>query len=101
MNNKSAKDIAFERERTKWRKQKRELEEQLRDKDVIIRSLTDKISELEGVVGQKDEWIERLLEYTELTKEDLKIAVKKDKSVAEAAKSFKGLMGLVGNFGLY
>lgn len=35
--------------------------------------------------------IERLLEYTELTKEDLKIAVEKDKSVAEAAKSFKGL----------
>ena len=98
MNNKSAKDIAFERERTKLRRQKRELEEQLREKNQIIKSLTDKNSELESVISQKEEWIERLLEYTELTKEDLKAAVEKDKSVAEAAKSLKGLMGLCGKF---
>ena len=98
MNNKSAKDIAFERERTKLQRQKREFEEKCRDKDAIIKSLTDKISELESIVGQKDEWIERLLEYTELTKEDLEIAIEKDKSVAEAAKSLKGLMGLCRGF---
>ena len=98
MNNKSAKDIAFERERTKLQKQKREVEEQLRDRDKTIKSLMDKISELENVIVQKDEWIERLLEYTELTKEDLKIKIEKDKASAEALKTFNSLMGLCGKF---
>lgn len=98
MNNKSAKDIAFERERTKLQRQKREVEEQLRDRDKTIKSLIDKISELENVIVQKDEWIERLLEYTELTKEDLKIKIEKDKASAEALKTFNSLMGLCGRF---
>lgn len=98
MKNKSAKDIAFEKEKMKLQRQKRELEERLRDKDKTIQSLTDKVSELENIIGQKDEWIERLLEYTELSKEDLTVAIEKDKSVAEAAKSLKGLMGLCRGF---
>ena len=98
MQNKSAKDIAFERERIKLQKQKREVEEQLRDKNKTIKSLMDKISELEHVIIQKDEWIERLLEYTELTKEDLKIKIEKDKASAEALKTFNSLMGLCGRF---
>lgn len=32
------------------------------------------------------EWIERLLEYTELSKEDIKAACEKDKRMGEAAK---------------
>ena len=98
MNNKSAKDIAFERERTKLQRQKRELEEKLRDKDGIIKSLTDKVSELENIIGQKDEWIERLLEYTELTKEDLEIAIEKDKAMVKTAKTLESFMGLCRGF---
>lgn len=98
MQNKSAKDIAFERERTKLQRQKREAEEQLKDKDIAIKSLTDKISELEYIIRQKDEWIERLLEYTELTKEDIKAMVEKDKATAETLKTFNSLMGLCGRF---
>ena len=101
MNRKSAKDLAFERERTKLQRQKRELEEKLRDKDKIINSLTDKISELENIINQKDEWIERLLEYTELSKEDLKTVIEKDKSVAKAVESLKNIMSVAGNYGLY
>ena len=98
MNKKSAKDIAFERERAKLQKQKREVEEQLRDKDKTIKSLMDKISELENVIVQKDEWIERLLKYTELTKEDLKVAIEKDKAKAETLKTLNSLMGLCKGF---
>ena len=96
MQNKSAKDIAFERERMKLQRQKREVEELLRDKDKTIKSLMDRISELENVIIQKDEWIERLLEYTELSKEDIKAACEKDKKIASAMSVF-GLFG--GGFG--
>lgn len=98
MSNKSAKDIAFERERMKLQRQKREAEEQLRDRDKTIKSLMDRISELENVIVQKDEWIERLLDYTELTKEDLKIAIEKDKAIAETAKTLKTFIGLCRGF---
>jgi len=96
MSNKSAKDIAFDRERAKLKKQKREVEEQLRVRDKAIESLMDRISELENVIVQKDEWIERLLEYTELTKEDLKAMIEKDKATAEALKTFNSLIGFCG-----
>lgn len=98
MNKKSAKDIAFEKERTKLRKQKREVEEQLQDRDKTIKTLMDKISELETMINQKDEWIERLLKYTELTKEDLKMAIEKDKTMVESAKSLKMLLDFCGRF---
>ena len=98
MSNKSAKDMAFERERTKILKQKRELEEHIKDKDKTIKSLMDKISELESVIRQKDEWIERLLEYTELTKEDLIIVIEKDKSMAKTEKILETFMGLCKGF---
>lgn len=98
MNKKSAKDIAFEKERAKLRKQKREVEEQLQERDKTIKSLMDKIFELETMINQKDEWIERLLKYTELTKEDLKISIEKDKTMVESAKSLKMLLDFCGRF---
>lgn len=98
MNKKSAKDLAFERERTKLQRQKREAEEKSREKDKTIKALTDKISELENIIAQRDEWIERLLEYTELTPEDLQVVIKKDKAIAEAADSLKIFTNLFGGF---
>ncbi len=93
MKTKSAKDLAFEKERQQLRKQKREAEEQAAAKDVIIKELTDKVFELEVANTQKDEWIERLLAYTELSKEDLQTAIEKDKAMVNAAKSLEAFMG--------
>ena len=100
MKTKSAKDIAFEKERQQLRKQKREAEEQAAAKDVIIKELTDRISELETINSQKDEWIERLLTYTELSKEDLQTVIEKDKAMVKAAKSLEAIMGFSQRFGL-
>lgn len=97
MNKKSAKDIAFDKERQQLRKQKREAEEQAMAKDIIINELTEKISELEAINNQKDEWIERLLTYTELSKEDLAKVIEKDKAMVDASKSLKAFMGLFGS----
>ena len=99
MKNKSAKDLAFEKERQQLRKQKREAEEHAAAKDITIKELTDRITELEATNNQKDEWIERLLQYTELSKEDLQTAIEKDKAMVNAAKSLEALMGFSKRFG--
>lgn len=99
MKNKSAKDIAFDKERAKIMKQKREAEEQVKARDKVIKELTDKVAELESVNNQKDEWIERLLTCTELSKEDLSAALEKDKAMVNAAKSLEAIMGFSKRFG--
>lgn len=99
MKTKSAKDLAFEKERQQLRKQKREAEELAAAKDIIIKELNNRISELEAINSQKDEWIERLLTYTELSKEDLQTAIEKDKAMANAAKSLEAIMGFSQRFG--
>lgn len=83
MKNKSAKDIAFDKERRKFQKRIRELEEQLAERDNEILNLKEQLSESEI----KDDWIERLLEYTEMSKEDLKAMIEKDKAIVSASKT--------------
>ena len=98
MKTQSAKDLAFEKERQQLRKQKREAEELAASKDLTIKELTNKVSELEAALIQKDEWIERLLTYTELSKEDLQTAIEKDKAMAEAVNGLKMFMNLSDRF---
>ena len=98
MKTKSAKDLAFEKERQQLRKQKREAEELAASKDLTIKELTNKIIELEALNNQKDEWIERLLTYTELSKEDLQTAIEKDKAMVEAVNGLKMFMSLSDRF---
>ena len=43
-------------------------------------------------------WIERLLEYTELSIEDIKEACEKDKRMGEAVKMLTGLMKFTGSY---
>lgn len=91
---KSAKDRAFDRERVKLQRQRREAEDlnaQLRRE---IRTLEEKVRGLEHAIAEKDDWIARLLEYTELSKEDLKRSIEKDKSMKKAADMFNTLVGM-------
>lgn len=94
MKDKSAKDIAFEKERNKYRKQINELEKKLIDSNKEIYNLKNKVSELESELNSKDDWIERLLKYTEMSKEDIKAAVEKDKAVASTFKMLSVLSGI-------
>lgn len=94
MKDKSAKDIAFEKERNKYRKEINELKERLIDSYKETSALQRKVSELEAELQSKNEWIERLLEYTEISQEDIKVAVEKDKAVAQALSIFNMFGGI-------
>jgi transcription termination factor NusB len=103
MSQKSAKDLAFEKERAKYRKQIRELEYLVKSKDERISSLEQVSNEKDEQLKIQNEWIERLLKYTELSKEDLEKIIKKDKEMAALTNTFvkaAETFGLFSKFGV-
>ena len=86
---KSAKDIAFDKERATFRKQIRELEREVSNKDLEIRKLKEVISQKETEITGKDDWIRRLLEYMDLSEEDLKKFIENEKTKADIRDSFR------------
>lgn len=85
---KSAKDIAFDKERATFRKQIRELEKEVSSKDLEIRELKEVISQKETEMAEKADWIRRLLEYTELSERDFKKFIENEKIKADIYDRF-------------
>ena len=84
-NKKSPKDVAFEKERNKYKKQIRELELTLKRKEEIVEKLQKIIDEKDENIRQQKDWIERLLQYTKLSEEDVKRAIEGQKKMGELA----------------
>lgn len=96
---KSKKDLAFERERAKYRHEISTLQREIKENFREIEVLNQKISELEESIRKKDDWICRLLEYTELTEEDMKNQIQKDKSVSEVINHMQEMNSMIFGFG--
>ena len=99
MKQSSAKDIAFEKERIKIRSKIRELTNCLNDKQKQIDELNEILREKEQVIVQQEEWIERLLEYTELSKEDLQMLIDSEKDRTEIRERLSSTLGMIGIIG--
>lgn len=97
--NKSAKDLAFDKERYKYRHEIRELQREIKENLCEIEVLNQRISELEESIREKDEWINRLLEYTELTEEDMKNQIQKDRNVSEVIDHMEEMNSIICGFG--
>lgn len=98
-----AKGKKFDAAQKHFEGKKIELEKQIKVLTARVSEQNKTISEQKGQIDalssenqQLKEWIERLLEYTELSKEDIKAACEKDKKIASAMSVF-GLFG--GGFG--
>jgi RNA binding exosome subunit len=100
MRTKSAKDIAFDKERGKYRGQIRLLECQLKAKDKELKDAKDHSEELEENVRQMQDWNLRLLEYMDMSEEDLKMIIKKDKQCAGIVDNLNSLLNSVNYFGI-
>ena len=94
MKQKSAKDLAFEKERIKFRSVIRELEYCLNNKQKQIDELNETIREKDQIIIQQEEWIERLLEYTEMSKEDLQKLINAEKDKAEIREKFSSIFDI-------
>ena len=95
---KSPKDMAFEKERAKYRGQIRELEREIKNIKIEKIQLKEQLSELEQEIEGLKNWIERLLEYTELSEEDMKKIVLKDKLNAEVASQMASIYRIFGKY---
>ena len=94
MYQKTAKDIAFDKERAKLQKQKKELQETVYAKEKMISELENKINELNILIVEKDNQIEKLLSCLNLSEEELKNMVEKDKNL----KEFTNLLSIMRKF---
>ena len=95
---KSAKDLAFDKERTKYRKEIRELSSQLIKQRIDIDKLKQDIDMKDLELAEKDEWIRRLLEYMDMSEEDMRKIIQKDKTMAEAAERLSDINKVVSRF---
>lgn len=83
----------FEKKRIEYEKKIRYLTNMVSEQNKTIVSNKEKISILESENTRLKEWIERLLDYTELSKEDIKVACEKDKKMSESLDMLKILSG--------
>lgn len=92
---KSAKDLAFDKERAKYRKEIRELNSLVSKQNINIDRLKQDIDRKDMELVEKDEWIRRLLEYMDMSEEDMRKIIQKDKTVAEAAEHLTDINKMV------
>ena len=97
--NKSAKDIAFDKERADFRSEIRNLKYAIAYRDKQIEELGETVRQREEEIFKLNEWIERLLEYTEISKEDLKKLIESEKEKAEVREKISTTLGILGMFG--
>lgn len=88
---KSAKDLAFDKERAKYNKRIKELESQLKEKEKVIASQNESIELGSEELYRLRDWVRRLLEYTELSEEDMKKLIDKEKKSAEIVEHMSSM----------
>lgn len=82
----NAAEKHFMKKQEQYQKQIKSLETQLENAHRDTRIFRTRAEFLERENEELKNWVERLLEYTELSKEDIKKACEKDKNLAEASK---------------
>ena len=94
----SAKDLAFDKERAKYRKEIRELSSQVIKQRIDIDQLKQDVDRKDMELVEKDDWIRRLLEYMDMSEEDMRKIIQTDKTVAETVERLSDINKLVSRF---
>lgn len=79
MKHKTAKDIAFDKERARLNKQIRELESLLRAEQSEVIHLREQIEQLFSERESLNDWVRRLLEYMDLSEDEMRKMIDKEK----------------------
>lgn len=95
MKTKSAKDLAFDKERAKYRKEIRELNSLVSRQSIDIDRLKQDIDRKDMELVEKNEWIRRLLEYMDMSEEDMRKIIQKDKNMSDIAERLSDINKMV------
>lgn len=93
--NRSAKDIAFDREREKYRKEIKDRDTLITELHHLVKQLEESVRERDNKIAECNDWIRRLLEYMDLSEDDMKKIIQKDRNMAEVSKRLLDLNRLV------
>ena len=96
----SAKDKAFEKERIKFRQEIRCLKHEIDRRDKYIKDLGQVTDEMSNEIHMLKDHIERLLEYTELDKEELKQALENQEKSAQLYDLLNSMTSVVSKMNL-
>ena len=78
---KSAKDLAFEKERAKYRRAINELSCENKRYFGVVQEQKEMIASLETTVAQQKDWIDRLLNYCGLSDKEMRDIVNTEKNI--------------------
>ena len=92
MSEKSKKDLAFDRERVKFRRKIRELEYELKIKEDEIAKFMCEKAELECEIEKFKDWNARLLDFMDIPEEELKKLVEDRKEKEEIREKMVGFL---------
>ena len=96
--NRSAKDIAFDWEREKYRKEIRDRDTLITELRYLVKQLEESVRERDNKIAECNDWIQRLLEYMDLSEDDMKEIIQKDKDMVEVSKRLLDMDRLVSGF---
>lgn len=88
----------FDKKRVEYEKKIKTLTARVSEQNKIIAENQEQISTLVMENQRLNEWVERLLEYTELSKEDIKAACEKDKRMVGALSTLGMFSDILGGF---
>lgn len=94
----SAKDKAFDKERFEYHRRIRELESAAHKKDIEIYQLKETLEQKDMLLVEKDDWINRLLEYMDMSEDDLKKFIQQQKKEALAIEHLDNFLDVIGRF---
>ena len=97
-NKKSAKDMAFEKERAKFRQRIRELEREVKEEKINSWKLNELIEAKDKEIDELKDWISRLLEYMDLSEEEMRKIIKSEKAKADLIINMSGMSSLFGKY---
>lgn len=95
----SAKDLAFDKERVKYRRKIRALEQEIKEKNQELLNLREINLQYQESIRSQEEWINRLLEYMDCSKEDIQKMIPSQKDLREIAELFSSVQKLFSSFG--
>lgn len=95
---KSAKDLAFDREREKYRKEIRDRDTLITELQYIVEQLQESIRQRDNKISECNDWIRRLLEYMDLSEDDMQKIIQKDKTIADITKKLSDVDKMVSKF---